>query len=149
VKFHVMGRWEASTFMLNEPHIHIAVYTPGDVEVPLPENPQRLAVLQLCFHDVANVKDREWLAHELKGTGVEVTPFTDEQAEQIVDFLERYKSVKNIVVNCDAGSCRSPAIAAAISKTATGNDELFYKRYAPNHHVYRTLMRALFGRVWK
>ncbi len=143
LKFHVMGRYEASTFMLNEPYIHIAVYTPGSPEVPLMINPERIAVLQLCFHDVSNVRDKDWLRNDLKGTGIEIQPFTEEQAQQIVEFINQYKHIDNIVVNCDAGYCRSPAIAAAISKTFNGNDEVFYKQYRPNHHVYRTLLFEL------
>lgn len=145
MKFHVMGRMEASEFRLSEPYVHIAVYTPGDTETPLQAWPtNRIARLDLCFHDVARVSDREWLANQLKGTGVEVQPFTEEHADKIVEFLKEFWGrFKNIAVNCDAGSSRSPAIAAAISKHLTGNDEEFYTRYRPNRHVARVLTQRI------
>jgi predicted protein tyrosine phosphatase len=142
-KFHIMGREEAIRFTLSRPYIHIAVYTPGDCEVPLTACENRKGDLQLCFHDLARVSDREWLANQLKGTGVKMTPFSKEQAEQIVRFLDQHAFVRDIAVNCDAGMCRSPAIAAAISKFFTGDDERFYMYYRPNHHVFRGLLSKL------
>lgn len=140
LKLHVMGRYAAEAFVLNEPYIHIAVITPADPHaLCLTPNPHRKGVLELRFHDVSRVRDREWLAGELKGTGVEVTPFSKDHADQIAKFLQEHKTIPHIVVNCDAGSCRSPAIAAAISKVFLGDDEMYFKRYSPNHHVHHTL----------
>jgi len=143
MKLYVMGRMEAGEFSLSEPYIHIAVYTPGDTETPLIPCAARVARLDLCFHDVARVSEREWLANQLKGTGTEVQPFTQQHAEQIVAFLKAHSGIKHIAVNCDAGSSRSPAIAAAISYHFTGKCEEFYTRYRPNRHVVRLLTNRI------
>lgn len=41
---------------------------------------------------------------------------TNEEANQIVSFVEQIKNCKELVVHCDYGKGRSPAVAAAISK---------------------------------
>ena len=63
----------------------------------------------------------------------------------IVDWVNRYKNfVDQIIVSCNGGYSRSPAVAAALSKWLNGSDEEFFgPGYCPNRHVYRLMMNEL------
>ena len=140
MKIHVMGRQDSFTFCLNEPWIHIGVYTPGDSEVPLHSNLLRVGVLQLAFHDVGRVSDCDWLGCQIGAANV--VRFNEVHAKKILDFVKAHK-VNHISVNCDAGACRSPAIAAALTKFWFDEDDLqYFKNHTPNYWVYRILGRV-------
>ena len=68
--------------------------------------------------------------------------FSLDQAMQIWNFVERHQAdVQRIVVHCDAGISRSPAVAAALAYVLNGNnDEFFLGQYMPNARVYRLLL---------
>jgi predicted protein tyrosine phosphatase len=69
--------------------------------------------------------------------------FSAEKAAQIWSFVRAHDDVERIVVHCDAGMSRSPAVAAALSKVLTGDDSDFFGgRYRPNMRVYRLLLDA-------
>ena len=70
---------------------------------------------------------------------------TEDDAKQIVEFVERYKdSVDKIIVHCAAGVSRSAATAAAILKFYTGDDSQIFDalRYRPNMSVYTKVLQA-------
>lgn len=78
--------------------------------------------------------------------------FDDLQANKVLDFVESIENigVNMLVVHCEAGISRSPAIAAAIANRYFHNDkEYFEPPYCPNMHVYRKLMNAVQERGWK
>lgn len=68
---------------------------------------------------------------------------SDEQAKQIVDFVEKYSDYV-IIVHCDAGISRSSAVAAAILKHYTGDDSRIFdsRWYAPNMWCYYKVLKA-------
>ena len=68
--------------------------------------------------------------------------FSKEQARRLWAFvLEHRGQVERIVVHCDAGKSRSPAVAAALAHVFEGDrDEFMGGRYRPNMRVYRTLI---------
>jgi predicted protein tyrosine phosphatase len=69
--------------------------------------------------------------------------FTEEQAVQVLDFVEKvWDKIDLLMVHCYAGFCRSPAIAAIISKIYYGDDLYFYQHYRPNSWVYRTIYQV-------
>jgi predicted protein tyrosine phosphatase len=68
---------------------------------------------------------------------------TPEQARQVVGFVashERY--VDTVVVHCEQGMSRSPAVAAALCKAMGGDDQQFWRNYSPNVHVYQLVSEA-------
>jgi predicted protein tyrosine phosphatase len=70
-------------------------------------------------------------------------PFAHEQAEHIWRFVGEHKDhIEAIVVHCEAGHSRSPAIAAAICKALGGNGLQFFRGKEPNMYVYRTMEEA-------
>jgi predicted protein tyrosine phosphatase len=114
------------------PHAIVSI-TSGAADVArLRINDQCLGVLRLSFPD----------AEEPSEAFPEAALFSSEHARQIWDFVLRHReTVERIVVHCDAGISRSPAVAAAIARTLNGDDaEFFGGRYSPNMRVYRLLL---------
>lgn len=97
------------------------------------------AMLQLAFDDAEPTTSKE-----LAGT---FNLMTTTQAESIWKFVDSHKNeVGAVVIHCEAGVSRSPAVAAALCKALGGNDRQFFRRYQPNMHVYRLMVEA--GRKW-
>ena len=65
-------------------------------------------------------------------------------AHTIWNFVRQHEeSRKVIVVHCEQGMNRSPAVAAALAVKLELEDPHFWLEYLPNHHVYERSM----GRV--
>jgi predicted protein tyrosine phosphatase len=111
------------------PHVIVSV-TSGDTDVAvLPSSSSCRGILRLVFSDIG------------EEAGVDGIVFTREHARTVWEFLERHRAaITRLVVHCDAGLSRSPAIAAAVAKAWLGDDNEFFRRYLPNQHVYRTLL---------
>ena len=65
--------------------------------------------------------------------------FTDEHAEQIIEFIQSHKYVDTLVIHCYAGQSRSRAVAAFAVKMLGGDNARYFKTGSPNLHVYETL----------
>jgi predicted protein tyrosine phosphatase len=73
----------------------------------------------------------------------QVKLMTAEQARQIWDFVEKHTDeVGAMVVHCEQGISRSPAVAAALCKGRGGNDRKFWREYEPNEYVFRLTLKA-------
>jgi predicted protein tyrosine phosphatase len=100
-------------------------------------------VLRLAFHDSdPNNKHNPHIA----------TPeqlFGEKRANLIIDFVAEIKDeIDMLVVHCEAGVSRSPAIAAVISKIHFGDDKAFFKApFTPNMHVYRVMLDTAHERL--
>jgi predicted protein tyrosine phosphatase len=71
--------------------------------------------------------------------------FSNAQAVQIVDFVERMKNrVNGFLIHCEAGVSRSAAVAAAIELMLNGSSDRIFndRRYSPNQYVYRKLIQT-------
>lgn len=72
---------------------------------------------------------------------------TYSDAKKIAEFIRHVAhrdDVNTVVVHCDAGSSRSPGVAAAIAKYYFGDDSKFFERYTPNHRCYSLIIEELF-----
>lgn len=70
--------------------------------------------------------------------------FTYEMANQVLDFVEKYKgSIKTLIVACEAGISRSAGAAAALGKIYLGDDQFILNSplYIPNPHIYTTILK--------
>ena len=129
------NRETVESFAIPEWHIMISISTPGD-KASLPQNPRRRDTLALEFYD---------LSSPLEGYQI----FTEDMAQEIWDFVSIWWPGHErllLIIHCDAGLSRSPAIAAAISKRYTGDDSHYFKRYLPNSLVYRIMMNVIEGK---
>jgi len=98
-------------------------------------------VLQLAFDDIEPDPPDE------NGITGGLVLMTRQHARQIWDFVEQHRNeVDTIVVHCEAGFCRSPAVAAALCRGMGGDDARFFWEYQPNQHVYRLMMDVAPGR---
>ena len=95
------------------PHLVISITSSPDDVASLRSHPARLGVLRLSFPDVE-------LPSELYAEGV---LFSREHATQVWAFVEEHRAkVERIIVHCDAGKSRSPAVAAALARVLDGDD---------------------------
>ena len=114
------------------PHIVISITSSPDDVARLRRNAACLGVLRLAFPDVE-------VASELHP---ENALFSREHAERLWSFVKEHRAkVERIIVHCDAGKSRSPAVAAALARVLDGDDASYFGgRYTPNMRVYRTLL---------
>ena len=72
--------------------------------------------------------------------------FSKEQAQQILDFVEKHRDCQ-IVCQCEAGISRSAGVAAALS-IIYNNDKAKWvfenRRYFPNMYVFKTILNLHF-----
>lgn len=118
------------------PHLLVSITSHPSDQARLAPGPACLGLLRLSFVDA----DQPSEAHP------EETLFTPAQAAAIWDLLAAHPGAVRVVVHCDAGMCRSPAVAAALSKVLCGEDEDFFRRYRPNRRVYRLLLEEAHAR---
>jgi predicted protein tyrosine phosphatase len=114
------------------PHIIISITSMPEDLALLRANDHCRGTLRLSFLD-ADERSEPRVGGEL---------FSLDQARQIWSFVERHRrDVQRIVVHCDAGISRSPAVAAALAHVLNGNNEEFFSgKYMPNAFVYRLLL---------
>lgn len=75
-------------------------------------------------------------------------PMSENDARRIVDtFLHYSDTASQIIVHCDAGYSRSPAVAAALTKALVESDDQYFGHgYCPNMHVYNNVLKELASR---
>lgn len=86
-------------------------------------------VLTLYFDDTVK---------EIEGTKL----FDDEQAEQIIDFIQAHKSADTLLVHCYGGQSRSKAVGAFAVKMLGGDNSKYFTTGTPNEYVYDVLEAA-------
>lgn len=141
MNIQVLNRGLATRFHIDEPWVCISISTKSTepVEFMFPQNMQDVLRLAFADQDFPESK-REIFEESMKLTGR--TLFNRDMAGQILDFYQQH-STKVVLIHCDAGQCRSPAVAAALSKIFTGDDFQWFKPpYTPNSSVYRVIMEV-------
>ncbi len=123
--FDAAGRHEA-------PHVVISITSSPDDVARVRANKACRGILRLSFPDADSPSER-FFEHEL---------FSREQAALIWNFVDEHlPHIERILVHCDAGFSRSPAVGAALARVLNGDDaEFFGGRYRPNMLVYRSLL---------
>jgi len=141
MKFIVLNRDQVEHYRPIENHIVISVKDPDQEWAKLPKNSFRLNALFLAFSDVDDRAQKILAETPEEDKKWKVVPFTQLHAKLILDCFNRWKDKINlVVVNCEAGICRSSAIAAALAKINGQDDSEFFKRYLPNSLVYRLIL---------
>jgi hypothetical protein len=110
----------------------ISISDPGR-PIPRVRRPSHcLGVLHLSFHDAE--------PHDSLPAGIVL--ISHEQAQAIRAFVEEHSGVGALLVHCEQGASRSPAVAAAICKASGGDPSSFFEDYVPNQFVYETVLSA-------
>lgn len=134
----VRSRSEAKAFTSDVPWAAISVSTYAD-DFPKLNKCQQVGLLQLCFHDIDEL-DR-WAdspAYEAEAVPV---MFTYQMAQQVWCFVEQHRGkIETLLVHCEAGVSRSPAIAGAIAECLEGSREPHFRGKQPNMRVYNKLL---------
>ena len=134
MRFIVVGRNEIERgIVVRTPYVVISIVDPKSRPARLRRSAGFRDELSLRFHDAEPNEDLPLPS--------EVVLMTQDQAKAIWDFVLRYRDrVDTIVVHCEQGMSRSPAVATAICKVFGGNEEPFFREYAPNQYVYELLL---------
>lgn len=151
MQIKVTNRETAEVIKFDIPYIVVSIYSTGSEPANIPNHPNCLDVLSIQFCDLAEDIFTEELTYKA---------ITEQDANRIWTFVDYYlakdkspiveedlvtniPTTELILIHCDAGVCRSPAVAAAISRIYTGKDkEWFQKPYLPNMKVYNTMLKV-------
>lgn len=127
---HILSRPRMAYMTYDVPYAVISITTPGDGEADVAPSDKCRAVLRLSFRDIRAAECRpEW------------ETFLPEHARSVWAFVaEHWEHVEALVIHCDAGQSRSPAVAAALDKVLNGDDSRWWKGYRFNSLVYETLL---------
>ena len=136
IQFLVASRDEIEHgLLLRAPYIVISIADPGSPQPKIRPSGLCRGILRLRFHDAEPVAG--FIAPP------EIKQMTQRQAQAIWQFVQKHLSdIKVIVVHCEAGMSRSPAVAAAICKSLGGDDSKFFQEFQPNMLVYRLVLEA-------
>ena len=137
LQFLVVSRDEIEDgLLLRAPYIVISIADPGSPQPKIRPSGLCRGILRLRFHDAESVAG--FVAPP------EIKQMTQRQALAIWQFVQKHLSdIKLIVVHCEAGMSRSPAVAAAICKGLGWADSRFFEEYQPNMLVYRLVLEAM------
>lgn len=121
--------------LVRSSYIVISIRDPDKRKVRVPKQPGLRGVRHLAFHDAEPAGNRALPEN--------ITLMTDDQARQVWEFVKKWeKQVGTIVIHCEQGMSRSPAVAAALCKRFGGDESRFFKEYQPNLYVYRLVLEA-------
>lgn len=141
VNFIVLNREDVKNFKTNVPHIVISITDPDKDFPEYPDNPSRLGILKLKFHDydpvrfVNEVPDPKYL-------------FNDDQAFEILKFLSKYfREIKAIVCQCEMGVSRSAGVALALTAIFEEEylEEMIKEHKLANIHVFEKICDVYAG----
>ena len=134
--FIVAGREEIeSGIVVRTPYVVISITDPGKRPASIPRATGFRDILRLQFHDAVPAVDFTRPS--------EIVLMTKDHAESICRFVRLWQTkVETMVVHCEQGMSRSPAVAAAICKVLGGDDREFFREYAPNPYIYQLTLRA-------
>ena len=137
----VKSRSKAIDFRSDEPWAAISVST-NPLEFPHLNETNRVNLLQLSFEDSDLIQPY--------GQTPRKEIFCESHALQVLAFVDDvWDKIETLLVHCEAGLSRSPAIAAAVSciNNGLGTDKMYFVRYTPNRLVYRTIIETKFGKL--
>jgi predicted protein tyrosine phosphatase len=142
---HILSLEEALSFIPDEPTYAIRISSPYDnnTQYPLMESPHYRAVHHYLFDDMWPGMPEDFYSYLLEE---QYKPFTTETAHQIIDDFSRVvDSIDSLLVHCQYGLNRSPAVAIALNDIfELGEDSAFLKQHYPEYRrfIYKTLLEA-------
>ena len=137
--FRVLSEELALKYTDKTKHIFISICSPNEKHIDLPENANRLGVLNLRFHDLDQMPEGKGV---VLGAKKPYKLFTKEMADIIWEFVDSHAGVETIICNCEAGISRSAGVIAGIKKGLGLSDANIFKMYLPNSLVYRTVVES-------
>jgi len=139
MKFVVLDRESVEQgILLRSSYIVISIRDPEKRKVQVPKQSGLRDVLHLAFHDAEPASNMALPEN--------ITLMTAGQASQVWEFVRKWEGeIGTVVVNCEQGASRSPAVAAALCRVYGGDEMCFFREYRPNLHVYRLMLESQQG----
>lgn len=125
----ILSKKRAAEFQHDEPWACISISSPMESH-PVISRDNLVDLLQMKFYDAEF--ERPEYDHEFM--------FNRNHAEQILDFVDRIDKVDILMIHCEAGMSRSPAVGASIAKLRWNDDQIFFDKYTPNMMIFRQIM---------
>ena len=123
--FEVRSARNAEFFRSDRPWAAISITSAGGF--PALDEANRVGLLRLNFDDITE-----------PGTPRSFTPAL---AAEILDFVAGvWGQIEVLLIHCDVGLSRSPAVAAALSRIYYGDDGAWFELDFPNRLVYDLLV---------
>ena len=122
--------------VMRVPYVLISIRDPDKQPVRIRRSGLCRAVLELAFHD----------AEPLPGfrPTMQITYMTEADAEAIWRFVREHDGAyRAIVVHCEQGMSRSPAVAAALAEGLGVDSRRFWREYQPNQFVFNRVKNAV------
>lgn len=134
-RIKVMSCMQAEDFECEVPWACISIATTENDFVRI-RRKHRRGLLQIAFAD---------MTQPLPG----LILFDGDHAHDILDFVTQHWShIEVLMVHCEQGLSRSPAVAAATARLKTGRYRRFFQDpYLPNGYIYRRLLETAAGRA--
>ena len=125
-------RHRPCTLRMEQSFAIISIMTSPFQPVHIPKNENCLGELRVNFPDLINTIEG-FERHEL---------FSPEIANKIWAFLETVPQAKTLIIHCEAGVSRSPAVGAAIAQVLGQDYEEYFTKFVPNPLVYRIMLET-------
>lgn len=140
MQIEVRSKAMATIFNPGTPWACISVVTqPGSWPEFIKDQPTAIIRLSFCDLDMTQPELQEYYK-DGEGDHMGVPYFNREFAKEIMDFYLSVQEMEWLLVHCEAGWSRSPAIAAALDKIFKDDDMKWFANYSPNRFVYRLLI---------
>lgn len=115
-------------------YIVVSIHDPDKRKAAVRKQSGLRDLLHVAFHDA------EPVASMSLPVGVKL--MTADDAAAIWKFADAHRhTVGAVVVHCEQGMSRSPAVAAAIAKAWALEEAPFWRRHQPNRYVYDLMLR--------
>ncbi len=113
----------------------ISISNPGRRRVRIRRQSALRAVLELRFHDAEPTTGFQ--------LPLDIKPMTEDHAKQIAAFvLQHHKHINALVIHCEAGMSRSPAVGAAIAQALNLDTTPYDRDFQPNAYVRELTAKA-------
>lgn len=129
----------------DEEHVHICITTPGYRKIT-PRCGRK--TLNLFFADLEPEEIRKlrlYTEDPVKGELRVAECFTESQALAILTFVNEVPEEFTIIINCEGGISRSPALVLAFRKHFGGDTQEVHEKAYPNSHVLSVMSKILEG----
>jgi len=121
--------------LVKSSYIVISIHDPDKRKARIPKQSGLRDVLYLAFNDA---EPSESLA-----LPAEIVLMSEAQAREAWAFVQKWAGqVGAVIVHCEQGMSRSPAVAAALCSAFGGDERRFFKEYQPNQYVYQLMLRC-------
>ena len=131
--FVIAGRQEIEDGIpVRTAYVVISITDPGSRPARIQRPAGFRDVLRLQFHDAMPLTIFKMPPN--------IVVMDEDHAKLIWQFVRQWQEkVETIVVHCEQGMSRSPAIAAAICWVLNGDNRQFFHEYFPNRYIYNLL----------